>query len=128
MADKSTGENVWGSNKSNQTDSDDNIDGDDKLKKRKLNKSSPLFPTVMYNVDKPSRSPGEIVNIAPGESQISDSFTWEPNCESFTFPKENSAERNHFNKEREIPIAPSKYVDAKLKCCDDRFGSKEMLL
>ena len=82
----------------------------------------------MYNVDKPRRSPDEIFNIAPGESQISDSFTWEPNCEPFTFPKENSARRNHFNKEREIPIAPSKYVDAKLKCFDLRFGSKEMLL
>ena len=30
--------------------------------------------------------------------------------------------RNNFNEEREIPITPSKYVNARLKCCDDRFA------
>ena len=31
--------------------------------------------------------------------------------------------RNNFNEEREIPITPSKYVNARLKCCDDRFAA-----
>ena len=68
-------------------------------------------------------SPNEIVNIAPGEGQIPVSFTSEPNSEALAFPKDYSARRNHFNEEREIPITPSKYVHARLKCCDDRFAS-----
>ena len=68
-------------------------------------------------------SPNEIVNIAPGEGQIPVSFTSEPNSEALAFPKDYSARRNHFNEEREIPITPSKYVHARLKCCDDRFAA-----
>ena len=76
----------------------------------------------MYDVDGPHISPSEIVNIAPGEGQIFVSFTSEPNWEALAFPKDYSTGRNHFNKEREIPITPSKYVHARLKCCDDRFA------
>ena len=44
----------------------------------------------MYNVDGPNISPIEIVNIAPGEGQISVSFTLEPNSEALTFLKDYS--------------------------------------
>ena len=81
------------------------------------------FPTVMYNVDGPNISPNKIANIAPGEGQIPVFFTSEHNWEALAFPKDYSTERNHFNEEGEIPITPSKYVHARLKCCDDRFAS-----
>ena len=68
-------------------------------------------------------SPNEIVNIAAGEGEIPVSFTSEPNWEASAFPKDYSTGRNLFNEEREIPITPSKYVHARLKCCDDRFAS-----
>ena len=118
-----TDKNARESNTSDQTDNDDDIEGNDEFKERELSRSSPPFPTVMYNVDGPNISPNEIVNITPGEGQIPVSFTLEPNWEALAFPKDYSTGKNHFNEEREIPITPSKYVHARLKCCDDRFAS-----
>ena len=118
-----TDKNARESNTSDQTDNDDDIEGNDEFKERELSRSSPPFPTVMYNVDGPNISPSEIVNITPGEGQIPVSFTLEPNWEALAFPKDYSTGKNHFNEEREIPITPSKYVHARLKCCDDRFAS-----
>ena len=89
--------------------------------------SSLPFPTVMHNVDGPNISSSEIVNIAPGESQIPVSFTSEPNWEALAFSKEYSTEINHFNEDRDNPITPSKYVHARLKCCDDRFASNSQI-
>ena len=77
----------------------------------------------MCNVDGPNISPSEIVNIAPGEGQVPVCFTSEPNWEAPAFPKDYSAGRNHFNEEREILVTPSKYVHARLRCCDDRFAA-----
>ena len=88
-----------------------------------MKESSSHFPPVMYNVDGPNISPNEIVNITPGKGQIPVSFTSEPNWEALAFPKDYAAAIHHFNEEREIPITPSKYVHARLKCCDDRFAS-----
>ena len=119
LTDKNSGE----SNNRNQTDSDDDIEGNDKFKERELKECSSHFLTVMYNVDGPNISPNQIVNIAPGEGQIPVSFSLEPNLEALSFPKDYSKGRNHFNEEREIPITPSKHVHTRLKCCDDRFAS-----
>ena len=75
-----TSENDQEFNTDEQTDSDDNVEGNNKLKERET-KMSPLpFPTVTHNID------GEIVNIAPGEGQIPVSFTSEPNWEALAFP------------------------------------------
>ena len=76
-----------------------------------MKESSSPFPTVVYNVNGPSISLSEIVNIAPGEGQIPVCFTTEPNWEVLAFPKDFSTGRKHFNEERE------------LKCCDDRFAA-----
>ena len=119
-----TDKNVQESNNIDQMDSDDDIEGSDKFKERELKESSSHFPTVMYNVDGPNISPNEIVNIAPGEGQIPVSFTLEPNREALAFLKDYSTGRNHFNEEREVPIAPSKYGHTRLKCCEDRFASR----
>ena len=64
-----------------------------------MNESSPHFPTVRYNVDRPSISFSEIVNIAPGEGQIAVTFTSEHDWEALAFPKDCSIGRNHFNEE-----------------------------
>ena len=111
------------SNSRDQTDSDDDIEGNDKFKERELNKSSSTFPTVMYNVDGADISPSKIVNVASGEGQMPVSFTCEPNWEALAFPKDYSIGKNHFNEKREIAITPSRYVHARLKCCDDRFAA-----
>ena len=86
------------------------------------------FPTVMHNIDGPNTSSSEIVNIAPGEGQIPVSFTSEPNWEAFAFPKEYSTGINHFNEDRDNPITSSKYVHARLKCCDDTFASNSQYI
>ena len=61
-----TSKNVTESNDSDQTDSNDDIEGNGKFKERALKESS-------------SPSPTGVVNIAPGEGQIPVSFNWEPN-------------------------------------------------
>ena len=73
-----------------QTDSDDYIESNNKLKEREMKMSSLPFPTVMHNIDGPHISSSEIVNIAPGEGQISVSFTPESNWEALALPKEYS--------------------------------------
>ena len=113
-----TDKNARESSNSDQTDSDDDIEGNNKFKERKLKESSSPSPTVMYNVDGPNLSPSEVVNIAVGECQISISFTSEPNCEALVFPKDYSIARNHFLEEREIPNTYFIHWT----------GSKEMLL
>ena len=85
-----------------------------------MNKFSLLFQ-LSCNVDVTNISPSEIDHIAPGEGHIPVSLTSEPNCEALAFSKDYSIGRNHFNKERKLPITPSKYVHARLKYCDDRF-------
>ena len=63
-------------NNSDQTDSDDNRDGNEKFKNRELKESSRPFLAMMYNVDGSNISPSEIVNIAPGEGQIPVRLLW----------------------------------------------------
>ena len=60
---------------SDETDSDDNIEGNNKPKEREVKKSSLPFPTVMHNGDGANISFGDIVNIAPGEGQTPVFFT-----------------------------------------------------
>ena len=118
-----TDENTTSSKNDDQTDSDDNIEGNNHLKEKERKMSSVPYPTVMHNIDGPNISPSEIVNIAPGEGQIPVSFTSEPDWEALSFPKDYSTGKNHYNEERKVHISPSKYVHARLKCCDDRFAS-----
>ena len=77
----------------------------------------------MYNIEGPNVSADDLINIAPGEGNIPVSFTSEPNWEALCFVKEYALGSNHFSEERKVPITPSKYVNARLKCCDDRFAS-----
>ena len=76
-SDKNAGE----SNNRDQTDSDDDIEGNDKFEERELKESSSPFQTVVYNVDGSNISTSEIINIAPGEGQIPVSFTLKLNWE-----------------------------------------------
>ena len=70
LTDKNTDKNARGSNSNDQTDSDDDMKGNDKFKEREMKEPSPPFPTVMYNIDGPNIFSNEIVNIAPGNGQI----------------------------------------------------------
>ena len=65
-------------------------------------------------------SSSENVNITPG-GQVPLSFNSESDWNIHGFLKNYSTRKNHFNEEREIPIIPSKYVHARLECCDYRF-------
>ena len=85
--------NARGSNNSDQIDSDDDIEVNDKFKEGQLKGSSSPFPAVIYNVDGPNISPSEIVNIA----KFLVSFISEPNWEALAFPKDCSTGKKHFN-------------------------------
>lgn len=45
-----------------------------------------------------------------------------------TFSKGNSLGRNDFNEKEEMPITPSKYVLARLKCSDDGYAANPHLI
>ena len=81
-----TNDNAKEFNIDDQTDSDDDTEGNNKLKESKMKMSSLPFLMVMHNIDVPNISSSEIVNIAPGEGQIPVSFTSEPNWEALAFP------------------------------------------
>ena len=121
-------DNGKGFNDDDQTDSDDDIEGNNKPKEKQMKMSSLPFPTVMHNINRPNLSSSEIVNIAPREGQILVSFTSELNWEALAFPKEYSTRINHFNEDRDNPITPSKYVHTRLKCCHDRFTSNSQYI
>ena len=57
-----------------------------------------------------------VINIASGEGDIPASFRSEPNWEDSAFPKELATGKNRFNKFRSVPISPTKYVHARVKC------------
>ena len=105
------------------TDSDEENDDVDIEKTRKDNAEASLFPTVLHETNGPNVSLDEMINIAPGEGQIPVSFKSEPDWEALCFPNLYPTAKNHFNTERDVPITVSKYVHARLKCCDDRFAS-----
>ena len=113
-------------NTKNETDNEIHFlwDSDDEVNNQKDKKlpSNP-YTTLMYDKEGPNVSAEELINIAPGEGNIPVSFTSEPNWEALCFVKEYALGYNHFAEEREFPIKLSKYVHARLKCCNDRFTS-----
>ena len=83
-----------------QTDSDEDIDGNDHVKEKDAKMSAVPYPTVLHNIDGPNISPSEIVNIAPGEGQIPVSCSSEPDWEALSFPKFYSTGKNHYNEKK----------------------------
>ena len=80
------------------------------------------LPTILHNIEGPSVFTAQVLNIAPGEGQIPVSFTTESNWEALAFPKDFPYGRFHFgDTTREMPITPSQYIRARLKCFDNRF-------
>ena len=80
----------------NETDSDDEIEGNDHAYEKEKRLSSVPFPTALQKG--PNSSTDEIVNIAPGEGP----FTSESNWEALEFPKDYSTGKNHFNEYRKF--------------------------
>ena len=85
---------------------------------RSLNTTTCLHPT-----DGPSVTTEHVMNIAPGEGKIPVSFTSEPEWEPMAFPKLFPYGKNHYNEKRRIKLSPLKYINARLKCVDDRFAT-----
>ena len=52
-----------------------------------MKKNQVYVPTVMLNVDVPNISANEVINIVPGEGQLSVSFVSEPDWEALAFVK-----------------------------------------
>ena len=83
------------------------------------------LPTVSHNIEGPSESPAQVLNIAPGEGQTPVSFTTEPNWEALDFPYG----RFHYGgTTREVPITPSQYIRTRLKCFDNRFRKNSIYI
>ena len=85
-----------------ETDSKEDIDSSSNTTENQSRVSSCSYLTALHEIDGPS------------ESQ---------NWEALAFPKEYATDKNHFNEGRVVPVTPTKYVHARLKCCDDRFAS-----
>ena len=104
-----------------QTDSDEDIEGNDHAKEKEQRLSN-CHPTVMHNIDGPNVDSNEMINIAPGEGQIPVSHSNEPHCEALAFPNLFSTGKFHYNYNRERPISVSKYIHSKLKNKDKRYS------
>ena len=103
-------------------DSDEDTEGNDHAYEKEVQDSVLPLPTVLHNIEDPSVSPAQVLNIAPGEGQIPVSFTTEPYWEAFPFPKYFLYGRFHFgNAAREVPIT-SQNIHAHLECFDNKFG------
>ena len=61
-----TDKNAKESNNIDHTDSQDDLEGNDKFNKRELKESSSPFQIVTNNTDGPNLSPTEIFPLAPG--------------------------------------------------------------
>ena len=56
------------------------------------NPSSSSYPTKLYDTNGPILSPGQVLNIAPGEGKVHVSPYNKENWEALTFPREYSHE------------------------------------
>ncbi|XP_066911966.1 uncharacterized protein [Clytia hemisphaerica] len=122
-----------------ESDSDDNIEGNDKNHEKQIKDNNSSQPTLMYDIEganitseqaieiahkqPASVSSDEIVNIAPCENEMPVSFYSEPDWEALAFPGHYPDAKNYFNTPRDRNITPIKYVHARLKSSDDRFAS-----
>ena len=103
-------------------DNDEEIEENDHAYEKEVEDSVLPLPTVLLNIEGPS-SPAQVLNIAPGEGQITVTFTTEPYWEALAFPKDFPYGRFHFgDNTREVPTTPSQYIHARLKCFDNRFS------
>ena len=110
-------------------DSDEDIEGNDHAYEKEVRDSVLLLPTVLHNTEGPSVSPAQVLNKAPGEGQIPVSFITEPIPEALAFPKDFPYGQFHFgNTTREMPITPSQYIHAHLKCFDNRFAESPIYI
>ena len=76
--------------------------------------SSISYSTVLHEIDGPSVSQNQIINITPGEGKILVFFNSEPYWEALAFPKEYVTSKNHFNETRVVRITPTRYVNPRL--------------
>ena len=58
-------------------DSDEDTEGNDHAYEKEVQDSVLPLPTVLHNIEDPSVSPAQVLNIAPGEGQIPVSFITE---------------------------------------------------
>ena len=122
-----TNENITENSESEETDSDEEIEGNNHEKDKEEHLAN-THPTVMHNVDGPNIDPSQVINIAPAEGQIPVSFINEPDCEALAFPKHFSTGQFHFNYERERPITVLKYIHSRLKNCNMKYAEDPQYL
>ena len=88
-------------------DSDKDIEGNDHVFEKGVQDSVQLLPTVSHNIE----SPAQVLNVAPGECQIPDPFTTDPNCEALAYLEGFPLGKFHFgDTTSEVPITPSQYI------------------
>ena len=126
---KSTDPELWDLLTKDDTDfvvhnsDDENSDSLLERQTEQIHKEGAPNPTVMHDIDGASVSIDKIIDVAPGEGHIPVSLHVEPDCEALAFPRHFPDGKFHFNYTREKPLSISKYIHARLKCCDSRFAS-----
>ena len=111
----------------NDSDSDEDIEGNNSAYEKEVGDSVLFLPTILHNIEGPSLSPAQVLSIAPREGQIPASVTTDPNWEALAFRKDFPYERFYFDDTtRELPITPSQYIHARLKCFDKRFAKSSI--
>ena len=110
-------------------DSDEENQDIDQNHEKELRDAYVSYPTALQNIDGPSVSANQVLNIAPGEGQIPVYVNTEPNWEALAFPKDFPYGRGHYGDDnREVPITPSQYIHARLQCFDNRFAKNPVYI
>jgi hypothetical protein len=109
-------------------DSEDEVDNDNTqaIRNHIFRKKSLNATTCMHPTHGPDMTTNQILNIAPGEGQIPVSTYTEPAWEAMAFPKLFPTGENTYhtyNKNRPVKLTAKKYINARLKCHDDRFAT-----
>ena len=102
-----------------ESDSNYEINGNTYVHEKLERSHCSLHPIVLYNVDGPTISSTEVVNIAPCENEIPVSFYLESAWEVLTFPGQYPSANNYLIEPRKRNTSPIKHVHARLKCSND---------
>ena len=108
-----------------QSDTDEDIEGNDALLEKLKKIATVPHPTVLHDINGANVDHSEIFNIAPGEGHILVSFTAEADCEALAFVKEFPLGKGHFNESRDVMITPPQCIHTRLKCADGRFANNQ---
>ena len=89
----------------------------------KLGKSSPTNQNASFGLSQSSSAGNEVFTIAPGENKHPIHFMSDKHCEEMAFPTLFPTGKFGYQVERDVPLSPAKYFNARLLNYTGRFAN-----